>query len=98
MVGLNLITTQLGDFLSGTALLAQCRFLVVGFATGTIPKLPANLTLLKQVSVIGVNWGHIAIHPEASAPVVNELVDRIDRGTINPLTGQHYSLDETGKR
>ena len=33
------------------------RFLVVGFATGTIPKLPANLTLLKQVSVIGVNWG-----------------------------------------
>ena len=74
------------------------RFLVVGFATGTIPKLPANLTLLKQVSVIGVNWGgHIAIHPEASAPVVNELVDRIDRSTINPLTGQHYSLDETGK-
>ena len=28
---------------------------------------------------------------------MNELVDRIDRGTINPLTGQHYSLDETGK-
>jgi len=73
------------------------RFLVVGFATGTIPKLPANLTLLKQVSVIGVNWGgHIAIYPDHSAPVVEALVKRIEEGRISPLTGQHFRLEDTG--
>jgi NADPH2:quinone reductase len=73
------------------------RFLVVGFATGTIPKLPANLTLLKQVSIIGVNWGgHIAIHPDHSSPVVEALVKRIAAGKISPLTGQHFRLEDTG--
>jgi NADPH2:quinone reductase len=33
------------------------RLLVVGFASGEIPKLPLNLTLLKGCSVLGVNWG-----------------------------------------
>ena len=33
------------------------RHLVVGFASGTIPKLPLNLALLKRSSVVGVDWG-----------------------------------------
>lgn len=33
------------------------RFLVVGFASGDIPKLPLNLLLVKGVSAIGVFWG-----------------------------------------
>jgi len=33
------------------------RHLVVGFASGEIPKLPLNLTLLKGCSVLGVYWG-----------------------------------------
>ena len=33
------------------------RLLVVGFASGRIPTLPVNLTLVKGYSVIGVFWG-----------------------------------------
>ena len=33
------------------------RFLVVGFASGEIPKLPLNLVLLKSCDVLGVFWG-----------------------------------------
>ena len=33
------------------------RFLVIGFAAGTIPKIPLNLTLLKGCQIVGVFWG-----------------------------------------
>lgn len=33
------------------------RFAVVGFAGGEIPKLPANIVLLKNCDVVGVNFG-----------------------------------------
>jgi NADPH2:quinone reductase len=33
------------------------RALVVGFAAGTIEKVPMNLVLLKNVSLVGVHWG-----------------------------------------
>jgi NADPH2:quinone reductase len=35
----------------------QGRFLVIGFASGEIPKLPLNLVLLKGCDVLGVFWG-----------------------------------------
>ena len=37
------------------------RFLVVGFATGRIPKIPLNLPLLKGASIVGVFWGGFAM-------------------------------------
>jgi len=33
------------------------RMLVIGFASGTIPKLPVNLALVKEFSLVGVFWG-----------------------------------------
>ena len=33
------------------------RLLVIGFASGTIPKFPVNLALVKGFSVVGVFWG-----------------------------------------
>jgi NADPH2:quinone reductase len=33
------------------------RIVVVGFAAGTIEKVPANLLLLKQCSIVGLYWG-----------------------------------------
>jgi NADPH2:quinone reductase len=43
------------------------RFLVVGFAAGTIPKIPLNLALLKGCEIVGVFWGAFTkAEPEAS--------------------------------
>jgi NADPH2:quinone reductase len=39
----------------------QGRYLVVGFASGEIPKVPLNLTLLKGCQIVGVFWGSFAM-------------------------------------
>ena len=36
------------------------RFVVVGFASGNIPNIPANRLLLKNASAIGLYWGELA--------------------------------------
>jgi NADPH2:quinone reductase len=36
------------------------RILVIGFAGGRIPQVPANLALVKNFSVVGVHWGAYA--------------------------------------
>src|SRR5512132_1145504 len=38
------------------------RYLVIGFASGTIPALPLNLPLLKGASLVGVYWGSFSKH------------------------------------
>ena len=76
---------------------ADGRFLVVGFATGEIPKVPLNLALLKRCSIIGVNWGgHIAANPSASKPVTTTLLEWIASRKLNPEAGEMFSLDNAG--
>ena len=73
------------------------RFLVVGFAAGDIPRIPLNLTLLKRISVIGVNWGgFVAANPGESRPVLTTLLEWIAQGKLNPQPGETYPLDKTG--
>ena len=73
------------------------RFLVVGFATGDIPKVPLNLMLLKRCSVVGVNWGgFIAANPLESRPVLNALLEWIAAGKLKPEAGESFSLDKAG--
>ena len=41
------------------------RYLVVGFASGRIPTLPANIALLKNAALVGVFWGAYLMHDPA---------------------------------
>ena len=62
------------------------RHLVVGFASGPIPALPLNLTLLKGASVVGVFWGDFARRePKAAAAMMLELMIWYGEGKIKPL-------------
>ena len=71
------------------------RFLVVGFASGQIPSFPANLTLLKRCSVIGVNWGgHIAQNPGTVKEVISHLMGWIHDGMIKPREGRIFKLKD----
>ncbi len=73
------------------------RFLVVGFATGDIPRLPINLVLLKRCSIIGVNWGgHIAANPSESRRALTTLLEWITSGKIKPQAGESFSLKQAG--
>lgn len=88
-----------GDFAEPAlrSLGAGGRFLVVGFATGDIPKVPLNLALLKRCSIVGVNWGgHIMANPTASKPVTTRLLEWIAARKLNPEAGEVFPLDEAG--
>ena len=62
------------------------RYLVVGFASGPIPSLPLNLTLLKGASIVGVFWGGFAKQePKASAAAMVELAGWYAQGKIKPV-------------
>ncbi len=62
------------------------RYLVVGFASGPIPVLPLNLTLLKGASIVGVFWGGFAKQePQANAAMMQELATWYAQGKIKPV-------------
>jgi NADPH2:quinone reductase len=71
------------------------RFLVIGFAAGTIPSLPLNLPLLKCASVIGVFWGSwIKRDPQAGTANFDELAEMLNSGRLELLVTEVYPLDD----
>ena len=69
------------------------RLLVIGFASGTIPKLPVNLTLVKNFSVVGVFWGaFIEREPEVYAANMEELLGWYRNGAVAPVIEGTYPL------
>lgn len=61
------------------------RFLVVGFASGTIPSIPLNLPLLKQSSIVGVDWGGAARNREdLTSGLLKTLSEWITDGRLKP--------------
>ena len=70
------------------------RYLVVGFASGEIPKVPANLTLLKGCAVVGVFWGQFRrTEPELDAENFRALFELHAAGRIKPLVSATYPLE-----
>ena len=75
----------------------QGRLLVVGFASGPIPRIPLNLTLLKGCDIRGVFWGSFAARdPEANVRNLSDLVAMFEAGTIKPYISARYPLEGTG--
>jgi|TARA_B110000285_G_scaffold169454_1_gene189600 NADPH2:quinone reductase len=71
------------------------RLLVIGFASGTIPKLAVNLALVKEFSVVGVFWGAFTRgEPQAYAENMIELFDWHQKGLVKPLVEDHYNLSD----
>jgi len=69
------------------------RYLVVGFAQGTIPALPLKLALLKGASVVGVFWGDFARRePREFATSVRQLGAWFREGKLRPHVSQTLPL------
>jgi NADPH2:quinone reductase len=70
------------------------RYLVIGFASGEIPKIPLNLLLLKQASVVGVFWGAYAkARPAENARSFAELFDWYAQGRLHPHVSATFPLE-----
>ena len=69
------------------------RYLVIGFASGDIPKFPLNIALLKEASVIGVWWGTWASkNPQLQMQNMQEMAAMIGSGTLAPRVTESYAL------
>ncbi len=71
------------------------RHLVVGFAGGPIPALPANLSLMKGAALVGVDVRQFLQFEGAKASAhLTELLSWVADGRLNPIVGRTFPLDE----
>lgn len=99
--GVDVVYDPVGGDLAEAALRATGwygRFLVVGFASGTITKMPLNLVMLKGVDVLGVFWGDAVVRePEDHTENVRQLLDWVAGGKLVPHIHATYDLEDTPK-
>jgi NADPH:quinone reductase len=70
------------------------RFLVIGFASGEIPRIPLNLPLLKVSSIVGVFWGaFMERDPKHGRENIQELIAWINEGKLKPHVSATYPLE-----
>ena len=71
------------------------RLLVIGFASGSIPKLAVNLALVKEFSVVGVFWGAFTrAEPDEYKLNMIELFDWYQKGFLKPLIEETHPLSQ----
>jgi NADPH2:quinone reductase len=74
------------------------RILVIGFAAGRIPDIPANLLLVKSCAAIGVFWSsHRRREPMVLREDFRQLFQWWGEGRLKPLVGARYAFEEAGK-
>ena len=74
------------------------RYLVLGFASGTIPRLPLNLVMLKGCAIIGVFWtAFVERNPDAHRANMELLLDWCEEGLIAPHIHATFALTDTAK-
>jgi NADPH:quinone reductase len=76
------------------SLAAGGRYLVIGFASGEIPRIALNLLLLKVVSLVGVFWGAFAkAQPQRNAANLAELLGWYTQGRLRPHVSATFPLE-----
>ena len=71
----------------------EARMLIVGFASGRIQRIPANLILVKNISVIGVVYGaQTEKNPSYGASFVKDAAELYKQGKIKPHVGKTFPL------
>lgn len=96
--GLNMVYDPVGGPATELALRSLApdgRLLVVGFASGTIPRIPLNLALLKRCSIVGVDWGGDSrANAELNQPLMRSLFDWFEAGKLTPANVVERDLDD----
>jgi NADPH:quinone reductase len=95
--GVDVVVDPVGGRFAEPALRALAwmgRYLVIGFAGGGIPALPANQVLLNNRTVVGVDWGAWTMrNADANRQLVHDLVAIAGSGGITPVEPTAYPLD-----
>ncbi len=74
------------------------RLLVIGFASGRIPELRANIVLLKGCQVVGVFWGSFAERfPDRNRANFERLLGWCAEGKLTPHISMRFPLPEAAE-
>ncbi len=97
--GANVIYDPVGGSAFDSSVRAMARngrYLVVGFASGTIPKFPINLALVKELNLVGVFWGtFVQKEPLVFAENMTELFKWADQGKVSVSVDRTFPLQHT---
>jgi NADPH2:quinone reductase len=99
--GVDVVYDPVGGAMTETALRSLAwkgRLLVIGFASGEIPKPPLNIPLLKGCDIRGVYWGEFtAREPEANRQNLAQLMDWAKSGVLSVHIHAKYPLEDFSK-
>jgi NADPH2:quinone reductase len=99
--GVDLVYDPVGGPYAESALRSsswQARFLVIGFASGDIPKIPLNLPLLMERSIVGVYWGEWTRRsPAEFLRAVAELSSWFGERRLKPHVTATYPLERAAE-
>lgn len=71
------------------------RIIIIGFAAGRIPQIPANLVLVKNIDVIGFFWGSYRRYkPQLQAESFQELFRWYEQGRLKPHVSHRLPLQQ----
>jgi len=74
------------------------QLLVIGFAGGEIPKLPANQILLRNRRVTGVDWGGWTVtHGAENVELLLAVIDAAAKGHVHPVEPRRYPLADVAQ-
>jgi NADPH2:quinone reductase len=99
--GVDIVYDPVGGALAEQALRAtawQGRYLVIGFASGDIPKIPLNLVLLKGCQIVGVFWGAFAMRdPEQNRAHAEKIFAWVSAGKLAPAIDEAFSFSQASE-
>ncbi|MBE0412507.1 NADPH:quinone oxidoreductase family protein [Yoonia sp.] len=76
----------------------EARILVIGFASGDVPQIPANIILVKNITIIGFYWGgYLAFHPKALTDSLTTLMDWHSKGRLKPHISDIFPLNDAAQ-
>ena len=74
------------------------RLIPLGFASGEVPQIPANILLVKNLTVLGFFWGgYVALDPRPVARSIEALMAWYCEGKLRPHIGEVVPLPEANR-
>jgi NADPH2:quinone reductase len=99
--GVDVVVDPVGGELAEPSLRAlgdRGRYLVIGFAAGPIPSIPLNQVLLRNRTVIGIDWGIWAMqHADDQRALMRDLLAMVADGRIDPARPAEYPLADVAR-
>jgi NADPH:quinone reductase len=99
--GANVVYDPVGGPLAEVALRGtawQGRYLVIGFASGEIPRIPLNLVLLKGCQIVGVFWGAFAMRePAKNREHAAQIFGWVADGKLRPAIDEVLPFERAGE-